>query len=402
MLRILQIRYPIALLMLLAVSAAGAPGDFPAPSGPHGVGRSIIQAKDDDREEPWTDDPSDKREVTMILWYPAEKGSGEAAPYVASSTGKLPSMLAMAAMRGRRFKIASVTDAPEAKIPTKFPVVLFSPGAGESPFEYASILEDLASHGFVVAGLDHTYEGRGQALADGRLIDATADKQGPKPGNPNEAEAMRAFYLKRVKIRAADVKSALGMLKLTNERGVGRGLKGRLELSRVGVFGHSLGGVAAGQALLDIPQVIAGLNYDGHMNSSPLPPVEGGPFTERAFMHIQDPTLPPSDETLAKWKVTREQNDRDMKRSQAELVNNLSKFKAGGYLVLVDGAQHLDFSDESYLLNKPADAERRQKITKATREYTLAFFEKTLLGKSSPLLDPKTPTTPGIKLEVFE
>jgi predicted dienelactone hydrolase len=50
----------------------------------------------------------------------------------------------------------------------RYPAVLFSHGLGETRYSYVSILEDLASHGFIVVAIDHTYSNRMTVFPDGR------------------------------------------------------------------------------------------------------------------------------------------------------------------------------------------------------------------------------------------
>ncbi len=51
-----------------------------------------------------------------------------------------------------------------------FPVLLLSPGQATNAEFYASLAEDLASHGFVVVVVGHTYENVATSFPDGRLL----------------------------------------------------------------------------------------------------------------------------------------------------------------------------------------------------------------------------------------
>ena len=77
-------------------------------------------------------------------------------------------------------KTWSLVDAPP-RTGAPLPVLLFSHGYTAHPSAYTALLEDLASHGYVVLSVVHPYEAMAAALADGRVVtildDAEADAQ---------------------------------------------------------------------------------------------------------------------------------------------------------------------------------------------------------------------------------
>jgi hypothetical protein len=54
------------------------------------------------------------------------------------------------------------------------PLVVLSPGFTNSRSALTALAEDLASHGYVVAGIDHTYESFATAFPDGRVTTCLA------------------------------------------------------------------------------------------------------------------------------------------------------------------------------------------------------------------------------------
>ena len=135
---------------------------------------------------------------------------------------------------------------------TGYPVVLLSPGNATNVEFYSALAEDLASHGFVVIGLDHPYQVAAVALdADVAVY----------PGDPPLAQAAQVTEA-RIDQRVADLAFVLDRL---DAGAIGLGaLAGHLDLSRIGVMGHSNGGVAAAQACLD-SRIDACLNIDGQL-----------------------------------------------------------------------------------------------------------------------------------------
>jgi len=101
-------------------------------------------------------------------------------------------------------------NAPIARNPKTFPVILFSPGANGTSFQYSSAIEDLVSHGYVVAAIEHTSEVFGVVFADGKIHFYSADripKQSVPPpgGTKEEYEAkLEDWFRHCVDVRAAD------------------------------------------------------------------------------------------------------------------------------------------------------------------------------------------------------
>src|SRR5262249_15825507 len=56
--------------------------DLPAPTGTLVVGRTVVHWVDDSRNEPWSDNPNDRREFNATIWYPGEKPPGDTADYI--------------------------------------------------------------------------------------------------------------------------------------------------------------------------------------------------------------------------------------------------------------------------------------------------------------------------------
>jgi dienelactone hydrolase len=390
-------------ILLCGIPVIAQAADYAKPTGRHAVGRMVLQLKDDDRPEPWTESPRDARQMTLVIWYPA-KATADAAtsPYIPEISKKVPPMLALENARAKKMKIYTVAGGPPvAEMPKKFPVLFFSPGGDVSPFGYASIVEDLASHGYVVVGIDHVYEGKGQVLTDGTVVSPIIEKVRPPMG---DTKAQADFYRKRVEIRAGDVKSAMATIRMMNSRGPDAKFHGRLDLDRIGVFGHSIGGVAVGSVLWAMPEVKAGVNIDGMFMGMPY--VTGTGESEapaKPFMYLGKPlSRPVADEKLQEWKMTREQHDQNMRRQEEQHTEALKKIEGGAYRVIIEGAEHSDFSDEPYLAAKTEGVERRERVTEMTRKFLKSFFNKTLAGREAPALTAAQEGLEGIKVEVFE
>ena len=155
---------------------------------------------------------------------------------------------------------------------TKFPVLIFSPGGQAPVLAYQLQLEELASHGYVVFALEH---GTDSALIirPDRTMLPYVSRRPPDPV-PTVAylEAVRDEAIRRT----ADIVFSLNQISLLAKQ-PGSVLRNRLDLSRIGVFGHSAGGQAAIRACQIDARVRACLNQDGEMFGIPLGSTEPVP-----------------------------------------------------------------------------------------------------------------------------
>jgi predicted dienelactone hydrolase len=143
----------------------------------------------------------------------------------------------------------AVSDATPAGRQGALPLVVLSPGFTNPRSALTALAEDLASHGYVVAGIDHTYESFATAFPDGRVTTCLA-RQAPRQ---NRGEKVVAG-------RAADVSFVLGELTGAHPAWPGAVL---IDPSRMAMAGHSAGGAAAISAMLADSRIRAGIDMDG-------------------------------------------------------------------------------------------------------------------------------------------
>ncbi|AIJ22093.1 hypothetical protein [Amycolatopsis methanolica] len=123
----------VAVLLASVVPASAATGlALPRPSGPHRVGRTELHLVDVSRTDPWRGGP---RELMVSLHYPALPGPGRDA----------------------------------VPLPGRWPVVVYSPGLDEPRTWCTATAEDLASRGYVVVSIDHTWESPEVEFPDGSV-----------------------------------------------------------------------------------------------------------------------------------------------------------------------------------------------------------------------------------------
>jgi predicted dienelactone hydrolase len=343
-------------------AAPTGPATLPAPTGAHPVGTTALHLTDTSRPDPWNLD-ADARELKVTLWYPTKQREGQRAPYMTPKESEL-------AMR--HYGIAGVPDDTLNKTHTnaiedaeaagrKLPLVVLSPGFTNPMSTLTSLAEDLASHGYVVAGIDHTYENYATTLADGRVAECLACDSDTDPG----------FGTGVVAGRAADVSFVLDQLPSKWDG------SDRIDRSRIAMVGQSIGGASAMAAMVKDPRIRAGIDMDGTTYTR----IPKSGFS-RPFMFLGSAQHVPGGRD-ASW-------DRDWKL--------LTGWKR--WLVLTSG-EHQSFTDGPLLSGalgiKPAyGVLPAARAAELTRTYVAAFLDQHLKSKRQPLLDKPSSRNPEV------
>jgi dienelactone hydrolase len=232
---------------------------LPAPTGPHPVGRTSYDWTDPNRAEIYSADPTDRRELVVWIWYPAASGHGERAPYVPQPWAPAAEFLGLEVAGVRAH---SVEDAPLAEAPARLPVLVLSP-SGFPPLLLAALAEELASHGYVVVGVNHTYETAVTVFEDGRVVatssTAVAGAFGPQTGSHDPVFKARAEVCVH---KTADLAFVADQIARLDDDATGP-FGGRLDLDRLGALGHSFGGNAALEWCRADARCRAAVNLDG-------------------------------------------------------------------------------------------------------------------------------------------
>ncbi|MFK0150568.1 alpha/beta hydrolase family protein [Streptomyces sp. NPDC090499] len=248
----------------LAASAAGPVRlTLPAPGGPYPVGTVSLRLVDTARADPWiTARPY--RELMISIRYPARDTGGhprapqmlpgEAAGFTAvNNLADVPAdKVDWAATRTHAHEAA-----PAERDHGPYPVVCYSPGTGDPRSLGTTLCDDLASRGYVVVMLDHTYDATAVQFPGGRVERTVLPAEYAK-AYP-DGKRIRALLKKTIDVRVADTRFLLDEL----PRALPRGLRGTLDPDRIGMFGHSAGGFTALQTMHDDRRIAAGANMDG-------------------------------------------------------------------------------------------------------------------------------------------
>jgi predicted dienelactone hydrolase len=364
---------------------------LPGPAGPYAVGRTEYDWVDESRPETLTPDQNLKRELVVWIWYPADPPP-QATPFA----DYLPQYWRAARDQDMGFQalflsqnLALVHDHSQLNLPisekqASYPVLVMQPGMGSAALDYTTLAENMASQGYVVAGITPTYSANVVAFPDGRV--ALRTRAGNPPDDVSFDESNRILS-NLIEVWAADERFTLDKLDALNNADPSGRFTNRLNLQLVGAFGHSFGGATAALVCQLDPRFKAGIDIDGTLFGSAIQAKLDQPFM---FILSQPP-----------------------KRSSAALIQSQHDIQAmynnlphAGYIITINGARHMNFSDLAVryrslvgLLLKAMGAVGRIRPERAltiTNDYVSAFFNKYLQNKDAPLLSGPSQQYPEV------
>ncbi len=239
---------------------------LPTPTGPFAVGRAIYDWTDEAHSDALAPVPGTKRELLVWIWYPSPAGQSIAMDdYVPAqmraAAGPASGPWSLLTRDASKVHGHSIRDADVSPQQRSYPVVIMRAGASAGVVGYSTLAEDLASHGYVVVGFDAPYRTGIVVFSDGRVMRRTPEN------NPElcaeKALAQQAPCMSKLLTAwTADIAFVLDRLERVNTSNASGKFMGRLDLTRVGVFGHSFGGATAAQFCHDDSRCKAGIDVD--------------------------------------------------------------------------------------------------------------------------------------------
>ncbi|GAA1984485.1 hypothetical protein [Amycolatopsis minnesotensis] len=365
---------------------------LPPPSGPAQVGTASLRLVDPARHDPWKPEKP-YRELMVSVFYPARDAERyPVAPHMLPGAAKAYDEFAGPGNAGvptglvdwAATKTHSHVGAPVDLRGGPRPVVLYGAGAGDPRTWNTTAVEDLASRGYLVVTVDHTYEAAGVEFPGGR-VERTVLPELIPPEGPPPASLLRNTLTRRV----GDLRSVLDRLPEIGVRVPG--LLGAMDLGEIGVFGHSGGGFAALQTMHDDPRVKAAVNMDGLLSHTPED--TGDELSSVAADGVDRPFL----------LLGHERGGHHARPSWNALWQHSTGWR--GDLLLRD-SKHASFTDaeaiEPQLHGLPEPASERigtvdpAAALAANHAYVASFFDRFLRGVDDHLLDAPSPAHPDI------
>jgi pimeloyl-ACP methyl ester carboxylesterase len=374
--------------------------ELPKPSGAFPIGRKFYYWTDDARAETITEDAGDKRKLFVQIWYPARKPGKTAAEYypnLEELRGKDENISLL-----RQLKTHASQDARLAKSKTKFPVIIFSPGLGMSPFSYTWIIENLVSRGYVVASINHPYDS-GDFKFSGETIRYDSEKWDKEVSKDWTSEQRKKFFDERRIGWAQDISFVANQLETLE-----KSFDDKLDLQNLGMLGHSFGGQAATIACASDARFAACANLDGMAQGNVFLPDASGKILKQPFLFFTK-SAEVTNAELKIMNLTREEyrareRKRLAERWKPSFKTRLAELDAGAYYALYPGIKHISFSDALFLEinpNEPLAAEKST-VARNINDYISAFFDKFLMKKNAALLDDKNSVRAPVILEYLK
>lgn len=259
---------------------------LPEPTGTHAVGTTSIHHVTQ-LDESITLDPSDKREFMYKVWYPGQGPTNDYKRDIYVDRGSRSGFATKYGLPANalnyldRVKTHAYQELPISQ--GRFPVLIFSHGYGSKATGYYALLSEIASQGYIVINMNHTYESLGVTLPNGKvksfdydfqrqisegsmttvepLIKAFKDGLDYEERHPIVREAVKTYFEGTIEDRwADDVILTLDLLEGWNDFGL---LKNKINLDQIGIFGHSVGGGTAGKVAMRDERIKAAANLDG-------------------------------------------------------------------------------------------------------------------------------------------
>jgi len=364
------------LSIILSLVSMAAAYFFPVPkpypiTGPYQVGTREVHLVDPYRKEIYGTDPESPREIMVQLWYPAQPGSEieraqwmPAIKYAARALANKLDLPLGALDHLEYVKANAFLDAPLVPAKQGYPVLIFSHGWEGFKEQNIFQVEELASHGYVVIGINHTYGAVLTVFPDGRQV--PTDQDALPDDVPDDVYDLASNLL--VKQWAGDIGLVIDQLEMENQTADLVFLTDQLDLEKIGVFGHSTGATAAIEFCLTDSRCKAALAMD--LWSEPIDP-------EIQELSLAQPALIMHSEN---W------DSLDTPERNYGLIGDLvDKAAVEVFEITIQGTRHYDFSSLPLLTPLAAQLGLKGPIPgtlglEIINAETVAFFDQYLKG----------------------
>ena len=433
---------PALVALSLFIPAAVTVPVFPPPTGGYGVGVTDFAVRWDDRPEILTAAPEDVREIPVRVWYPAEVEPGSRggrymndleARAFAETLGSMAPGGGLLYSHARLARTHSHRDAQLADSSSPFPVLAFSHGYTSYSSQNTPLMEELASHGYIVFSLSHTYDSSavfpdGRVTGFGEHVTRWSEQLLQDPEAQRELLAEMQIFVQSASEaeRRASLDKQIEQAIEDERNGLGVGLSwdvwvedrrrffdvleelhsgaresrfaGKLDLDRIGLLGMSFGGATAAEVCHLEPRCRAAINIDGgHMYGTDSSLLDGDVRTPLLMIHSADIVTHPMPSSGNPGDY---QAYSDFHYEAAATRGTRDDVQR----IRIDGTSHLHLSDMSLMVRfipGLSSATSGRRIAEVLNRYCLAFFERHLRGVPTSLLDGPSPGFPEVTFQTF-
>ncbi len=344
---------------------------LPDPGGPYAIGTSTYHLEDQNRPEIFGDSPGGNRELMLQIWYPADPGIAEkpapwfdqldiAASVISERLGLPSFFLGHLDLVNTHALIDALPHTDAAP----YPLLLFSHGLSGLRMQNTALFEKLASNGYIVASVDHTFDSVITILPEGRAI-----LHHGQTVMPEEVPTIQSGR-RLLDVRVQDLSSVLAFLEDQNRKKSSLFFE-QMDMQKIGVMGHSTGGGTAIEFCARSNQCQAVLAMDSWVE--PVSDAAISSALPQPSMFLNTPEWLGIDNQLT-GKTFFDLQDQD------------------SYQVTIEEMGHNNFTDVPLLTPISAQIGIAGSIDGArgiqiVNDYSLAFFERYLRGSDNPLLE---------------
>lgn len=359
--------------------------EMPKPLGKLNVGAMDIEFTDKSRLEMFTANPIDNRKLRVRIWYPTDENSGKLISYRENSFTRSEGVSMLLFSHLNEVKNYAQKNVSLSRTRDKYPVIVYSHGLNFGSKEMSTFFgESLASFGFIVFSIDHSYQslpveftdktiayvqkfkdmGQDEKNKERKLIDLLTKYQKDKKKKGKIYEQifrLNKQLMQGIKVWEDDFGSVVNKIKDLNSHN--DFFKGRIDLTKLGAGGFSYGGAAAVNFCKNNTICKAVINHDGAQFGAVSQTGINKPF----MIMYSEPNAGMNNEFYLK--------------SSAE-----------GYQVVVKGTSHLNYCDLSLLspiianllyYNKIKSSIKPELAHHIINRNTVCFFQKYLLNDRS-------------------
>lgn len=365
---------------------------LPVPTLPKPTGESLIstmrlQLVDESRLEAYTQEEGDHRQLMITIWYPSQEDKmAKSKPYITdfdlfsktiANAAGIPEFLFS---HFKHIKTHTTMEAPISSQYEKYPLLIFSHGLGTTPLIYTTMLEELVSNGYIIVTIDHTYSTMATTFIDNKATGFDIDIE---TFSEEELKQLEDTWVQDVKFVLTEIEALNAGDSIFAQR---------IDLSKVGVFGHSFGGATAYQACYQDDRIKAAVNLDGSIYN-----IASG--LSQKGKHIMMLT---SEEYAKAILVNQEvAKDLDTYRFFRDIM------KEEGIFLSINGTKHYNFSDVPLMsplakMTGMVGEIDGSHCLKVVNTYLLAFFDHYLKGSQTELLQGSVQEYPEVDFKVLQ
>ena len=348
---------------------------IPQPTGSFGIGKSIHTIVDVSRNEKHG---VGKRELLIYIYYPTNKHSfstyaPDIMPFLKESLQQSLEVNNERLNYLDSLKEHTAIHAPLLDEQNKFPVLFFCPGLGDPIETYTTLLEEMASQGYVVIAINHTYGVDPTVFPNGKIVRMNTELArfwyATQRSFEDIVDEEHEWWLQ-------DANFVIDTFKNICPDDSYCFLMGQLDYDSMGFFGHSFGGSLALQICRDRTDIQACVDLDG---------IVFGPKSKRSEI-VNVPCMfimadkEVSDQELEKHNIARAKYDQLVVPRHPKLLYSL--LKKDSYFVTVKNSDHNSFSDLNLLKHPITRDNNPEEIIATTRILLTQFFNHYLRNES--------------------